>query len=75
MGFTEASALQRCKEDAKSVTNCQNAASVQGVHALSELKMGIVLQARGGGHRVQDGDSIVSCHVRGKLKKIGCTPI
>jgi len=31
--------------------------------------MGIVLQARGGGHRVQDGDSIVSCHVRGKLKR------
>jgi ribosome biogenesis GTPase / thiamine phosphate phosphatase len=31
--------------------------------------MGIVLQARGGGHRVQDGDSIVSCPVRGKLKK------
>jgi ribosome biogenesis GTPase len=31
--------------------------------------MGIVLQARGGGHRVQDGDQIVTCHVRGKLKR------
>lgn len=36
---------------------------------MSELKTGIVLQARSGRHRVQDGDSSVVCHVRGRLKK------
>jgi ribosome biogenesis GTPase len=36
---------------------------------LSELKIGIVLQARSGRHRVQDGDAVTICHVRGKLKK------
>jgi ribosome biogenesis GTPase len=37
--------------------------------ALSEPKTGIVLQARSGRHRVQDGDGVAVCHVRGKLKK------
>ena len=37
--------------------------------ALSELKTGIVLQARSGRHRVQDGDGVAVCDVRGKLKK------
>jgi len=36
---------------------------------LSELKTGIVLQARSGRHRVQDGANAVVCHVRGRLKK------
>jgi ribosome biogenesis GTPase len=36
---------------------------------LSELKTGIVLQARSGRHRIQDGDNTVVCHVRGRLKK------
>ncbi len=37
--------------------------------ALSELRTGIVLQARSGRHRVRDGEDIVFCHVRGRLKK------
>jgi ribosome biogenesis GTPase len=36
---------------------------------LSELKTGIVLQARSGRHRVQDGEDAVLCHVRGRLKR------
>jgi ribosome biogenesis GTPase len=36
---------------------------------LSDLKTGIVLQARSGRHRVEDGDSIVFCYVRGRLKQ------
>jgi ribosome biogenesis GTPase len=40
-----------------------------GAKGLSELKTGIVLQARSGRHRVQDGDESVTCVVRGKLKK------
>ncbi len=37
--------------------------------AVSDLRIGIVLQARSGRHRVQDGDSVVTCYVRGRLKK------
>lgn len=40
-----------------------------GAKALSKLKTGIVLQARSGRHRVQDGDESVTCFIRGKLKK------
>lgn len=40
-----------------------------GAEGLSALKTGIVLQARSGRHRVQDGDESVTCSVRGKLKK------
>lgn len=36
---------------------------------LSELKTGIVIQARSGRHRVQDGQDLVTCYIRGKLKK------
>ncbi len=36
---------------------------------MAELKSGTVLQARSGRHKVQDGESIALCHVRGKLKK------
>lgn len=36
---------------------------------MSELKEGIVLQARSGRHKVQDGGEIVTCFVRGRLKK------
>ncbi|MEJ2734178.1 MAG: GTPase RsgA [Anaerolineae bacterium] len=36
---------------------------------MPELKTGIVLQARRGRHRVQDGDESVTCFVRGKLKR------
>lgn len=36
---------------------------------MSDLKMGIVLQARSGRHRVEDGDSTVLCHIRGRLKR------
>lgn len=36
---------------------------------LSELKDGIVLQARSGRHRVQDGDDVAICDIRGRLKK------
>jgi ribosome biogenesis GTPase len=36
---------------------------------LSELRTGIVLQARSGRHRVQDGDEVVTCFVRGRLKQ------
>jgi ribosome biogenesis GTPase len=36
---------------------------------LSELKTGIVLQARSGHHRVQDGGAVVTCSVRGRLKQ------
>ncbi len=40
-----------------------------GANGLPELKTGIVLQARSGRHRVQDGDESVTCSVRGKLKR------
>ena len=44
-----------------------------GVHeewpGLSELKTGIVLQARSGRHRVQDDGGSVICDVRGRLKR------
>jgi ribosome biogenesis GTPase len=36
---------------------------------LSKLKTGIVLQARSGRHKVQDGKEIAICHIRGRLKK------
>jgi ribosome biogenesis GTPase len=36
---------------------------------LTELKTGIVLQARSGRHQVQDGDQVVTCFVRGRLKQ------
>jgi ribosome biogenesis GTPase len=36
---------------------------------LTELKTGIVLQARSGWHRVQDGDDVVTCFMRGRLKQ------
>ncbi|MGD9405370.1 MAG: ribosome small subunit-dependent GTPase A [Anaerolineae bacterium] len=36
---------------------------------MSDLRTGIVLQARSGRHRVEDGDSVVFCQVRGRLKQ------
>ena len=36
---------------------------------MSDLKEGIVLQARSGRHKVQYGDEVVTCFVRGRLKK------
>jgi ribosome biogenesis GTPase len=36
---------------------------------LSDLKDGIVIQARSGRHRVQAGDEIVLCNIRGRLKQ------
>ncbi|MGD9048107.1 MAG: ribosome small subunit-dependent GTPase A [Anaerolineae bacterium] len=36
---------------------------------MSELKTGIVLQARSGRHKVQDGEKTAVCHIRGRLKK------
>lgn len=36
---------------------------------MSDLKTGVVLQARSGRHRVEDGDSAVLCNVRGRLKQ------
>lgn len=36
---------------------------------MAELRTGIVLQARSGRHRVQDGDGIAHCDLRGRLKK------
>jgi ribosome biogenesis GTPase len=36
---------------------------------LSELKTGLVLHARSGRHRVQDGEGSVACYIRGRLKK------
>jgi ribosome biogenesis GTPase len=36
---------------------------------LSDLRTGIVLQARSGRHRVEDGDSVALCDVRGRLKQ------
>jgi ribosome biogenesis GTPase len=36
---------------------------------LSDLRTGIVLQARSGRHSVEDGDSIAYCQVRGRLKQ------
>lgn len=36
---------------------------------MSDLKEGIVLQARSGRHRVQHRDEVVTCFVRGRLKK------
>ncbi len=36
---------------------------------LSELRTGIVLQARSGRHRVQDGGNMVICDIRGRLKR------
>lgn len=36
---------------------------------MSDLKVGVVLQARSGRHRVQHGEEAVTCFVRGRLKK------
>ena len=36
---------------------------------MSELKPGVVLQARSGRHKVQHKDKVVTCVVRGRLKK------
>jgi len=36
---------------------------------LAELREGIVIQARSGRHRVQDGEGLITCNVRGRLKK------
>lgn len=36
---------------------------------MSDLRTGIVIHARSGRHRVQDGDDLVTCVVRGKLKR------
>ena len=36
---------------------------------MADLSTGIVLQARSGRHRVQDGDGVALCHLRGKLKR------
>jgi ribosome biogenesis GTPase len=36
---------------------------------LSDLRTGIVLQARSGRHSVEDGESVVFCQVRGRLKQ------
>ncbi len=36
---------------------------------MPELKEGIVLQARSGRHKVQWGDEVITCFVRGRLKK------
>jgi ribosome biogenesis GTPase len=36
---------------------------------LADLRTGVVIHARSGRHRVQDGDSLVTCTVRGRLKK------
>jgi ribosome biogenesis GTPase len=41
----------------------------EGNWRLTELKTGIVLQARSGRHLVQDGDGTVVCFVRGRLKQ------
>ena len=41
----------------------------KGYQQLSDLRTGIVLQARSGRHRVEDGDGIVFCFVRGRLKQ------
>jgi len=40
-----------------------------GGSLLSELREGIVVHARSGRHRVQDGEEIVTCYIRGRLKK------
>ena len=39
------------------------------VSIVTELRTGVVLQARSGRHRVQDGDQTVFCSIRGKLKR------
>jgi ribosome biogenesis GTPase len=36
---------------------------------LTEFRTGIVIHARSGRHRVQDGQEVVTCYVRGRLKK------
>jgi ribosome biogenesis GTPase len=36
---------------------------------MAELRTGLVLQARSGRHRVQDGDGVAICSIRGKLKQ------
>ncbi|MGD8625232.1 MAG: ribosome small subunit-dependent GTPase A, partial [Anaerolineae bacterium] len=36
---------------------------------MAELREGVVIQARSGRHRVQAGDGLVTCNVRGRLKK------
>ncbi len=36
---------------------------------MSDLKTGIVLQARSGRHRVEDGENTVFCQIRGRLKQ------
>jgi ribosome biogenesis GTPase len=62
--------LVLCRVGAYRVRQGSSLALSRGLHrALSELRTGIVLQARSGRHRVQDGDSAVTCTVRGKLKQ------
>jgi ribosome biogenesis GTPase len=41
----------------------------EGGYRLAELRESIVIQARSGRHRVQDGDGLITCNVRGRLKK------
>jgi ribosome biogenesis GTPase len=36
---------------------------------MSELRTGLVLQARSGRHKVQDGEGVVFCDIRGRLKQ------
>ena len=49
---------------------CQvSGTSKRQVALLAELREGIVVHARSGRHRVQDGDEIVTCYVRGRLKR------
>ena len=36
---------------------------------MSDLRTGVVLQAQSGRHRVEDGESVVFCQVRGRLKQ------
>lgn len=42
---------------------------IPGRSIVTDLKTGIVLQARSGRHRVQDGEQAVFCTIRGKLKR------
>jgi ribosome biogenesis GTPase len=43
--------------------------SVEVNAQLAELRSGIVLQARSGRHRIEDGDRTVTCDIRGRLKR------
>lgn len=40
-----------------------------GISIVTDLRTGVVLQARSGRHRLQDGEQTVFCSVRGKLKR------